>query len=134
MTTEEPHPTPVSEWTVVDGVLAKIAAFAASDTPGVARLQPHLSQTVTRAAAGVARRATRRGAPRMESRADPAAVAIERVATGELGLVVRVVATGNPPVITTATELHRRITEDLRRLAGIRADVCVQVLDVEAGA
>jgi len=117
--------TPVPELQVSDTALAKIAAHAAVTTAGVARLQPALTRVLHRAATSAAR-GHLPGPPVPASPADPAAVTIDHP-PGPVVVMVRIIATGQPPVLATVTTLQHRITAAVHELTGQAADVRIQV-------
>lgn len=63
------------------------------------------------------------------STADPDAVIVEAPADADAPRVVtvRIIATGQPPVLATATHLQRRIRDELQRITGQDNDVRVFV-------
>ena len=125
---------------VDDTVLAKIAAFEAAQTPGVARLHPYAMQAARQAVSSVARRATARlvgddaagPAPAGAGVADPAGVDVERdEPTGALTLTIRIVASTRPPILGVVKEVQQRVNLRIAELAGIVPVVVVNVLDVD---
>jgi uncharacterized alkaline shock family protein YloU len=113
---------PVPALQVSDNAIARIAAYAALTTPGVAWLHPAATRVLTRAAAGFVR--TR--PPRTP--ADLAAVTVEQAASpGPVRVTVRIVATGHPPVLATAAAVQQHVRDTLRQLADLDADVRVHV-------
>jgi len=109
---------------ISDHALAKLAAHAASGTPGVARLHPHLIRKLTHPATHRTSAAAHR--------ADPAAIDLRRDPHSDtVALTVRIVATTDPPVLSVVTSVQHRITTDLHRLAHLTAQVCVLVIDLD---
>lgn len=133
MTAGEPAAATTAATLVVgDRVLATLVAHSAVHTPGVQRLQP---RALRAALTGVVRAGGRRGA-RGRSSGAPAtqarevdAVEVERTA-GAVRATIAVVATDARPVVETVRDLHRRITDELARVAAVDAVVTVVVVDV----
>lgn len=121
-----PHNEPVLH--VSDRAIASIAAHLAAATPGVARLHPALVRALTRAATDALRQHVRPTSTE-RSTADPSAVIVEAPADveGPRVVTVRIIATGQPPVLATATHLQRRIRDELQRITGQDHDIRVFV-------
>lgn len=117
----DPRPAPVLQ--ISDQALASLAAHVAATTPGVARLHPPLARVITHVATRILRH------PRTTPDANTAAVTIEPPGTTDEPTIVRVriVATGQPSVVTTATTVQQRIGDELRRITGLPSDVRVLV-------
>jgi uncharacterized alkaline shock family protein YloU len=115
---------------VSDLVVAKIAAQAAADTPGVARLAPSLTtvikSTLTKAARSLINQ------PEAEAgRADPGAAEITHT-EGELTqITIRIIASGTPPVLPTVNAVHLAIHHAVQAIAPMPVDVTVLVVDTE---
>jgi len=121
-----PHRAPVLH--VSDRAVAAIAAHLAGTTPGVARLHPALVRALTRAATEALRQHVR---PTSTERgtADPGAVLVDAPADadGPRVVTVRIIATGQPPVLATATHLQHHIRDELQRITGQDTDVRILV-------
>lgn len=125
---------------VDDNVLARIAAFEAAQTPGVARLHPYVVQ----AARNVVNSAAKRAAAKLTSSepeghttpatdaADPAAVDVDvEDDSGALTLTIRIVASTQPPILTVIRELQQRINSRITEITGTVPVVIINVLDVD---
>lgn len=120
-----PHPD------VSDTALAEMVAQATADTPGVARLAPNLASRIKGAAARAVRQVT---APSIESarQPGPAAVDIEEPSdTTPLTVTIRIIATGDPPVIATLVAIHDTVTATLKAAGHPNSAVTVIVIDTE---
>lgn len=116
---------------VSDTALAKMIAQATADTPGVARLAPNLASRIKGAAVRAARQLT---APSIESarQADPAAIDIEEPSdTNPLAVTIRIIATGDPPVIATLAAIHDTVTATLKAAGHPDSAVTVIVIDTD---
>ncbi|MDQ2847961.1 MAG: hypothetical protein M3Y77_16780 [Actinomycetota bacterium] len=116
---------------VSDTALAKMVAQATADTPGVARLAPNLASRIKDAAVRAVRQVT---APAIESarHADPAAVDIEEPSdTTPLTVTIRIIATGDPPVIATLAAIHHTVTATLKAAGHPDSAVTVIVIGTE---
>lgn len=113
---------------VSDRAVAAIAAHLAATTPGVARLHPALVRALTRTATDVLPQHVRPTSTE-HSTADPGAVVIDvpAEADGPRVVTVRIIASGQPPVLATATHLQRRIRDELQRITGQHTDIRVFV-------
>ncbi len=130
----QPPPSPARpspQLQIADPVLAKIAAHVAVTTPGVARLHPPLARIVGRAAADAVRNRVLATESGSATAADPAAVSIDHPDQRPLVLVVRIIATGQPPVLTTAVTLQQRIHDALARVAEIDSDVRIHIVALD---
>ena len=139
-------PSNVPHLVIDDHTIAKIAAYRAANTPGVARLQPHLGRAVaaaatrrvTSTAAQLIRTARRDNAPVTTGHAatqdvatDTGAIDVDHnTATSTLRISVRIVASGHRSVYDTITALHEGLVADLRRLTDLSPEVRVYVLDL----
>ncbi len=121
-----PHGEPVLQ--VSDRAVASIAAHLAATTPGVARLHPALVRALTLTATDALRQHVRPTSTE-RSTADPAAVVVDAPAdaAGPRVVTVRIIATGQPPVLATATHLQRHIRDELQRITGQHAQIRVFV-------
>lgn len=119
-----PHREPVLR--VSDRTIATIAAHLAAATPGVARLHPAPLRALASAATAALRRQLR-PTNTERSTADPGAVIVEAPADtdGRRVVTVRIIATGQPPVLATATHLQLRIHDELQRITGQHTDIRV---------
>ncbi len=123
-----------------DTVLARIAAFEAAQTPGVARLHPYVLQAARNAVSTAAKRATAKltgddgvlDPPHAAENADPAAVDVEHdEETGALTLTVRIVASTRPPILDVVRELQQRVNSRITGMTGVIPVVVVNVLDID---
>lgn len=121
-----PHREPILH--VSDRAIASIAAHLAATTPGVARLHPALVRALKRTATDALRQHIRPTSTE-RSTADPGAVIVDAPADadGPRVVTVRIIATGEPPVLATATHLQRRIRDELQRITGQDTDIRVFV-------
>ena len=116
--------------TVDDLVLAKIAAQAASEVPGVARLAPTLTTVIKSTLTKAAR--TLVNQPEDDpGRADPGAVEIDRGGGDLTAVTVRIIATGNPTVRLTVDAVQLAVHHAIRTQAPTPIEVTVMVIDAE---
>ena len=112
-----------------DTALAKLAAQAAADTPGVRRLAPTLGERLKGAALRAARQLT--DAPPEDPRAaDPSAVDLDSE-DGGVEVAVRIVAALDPPVLITVAAVRDAVTAAMSGVGRPVASMTVTVVDVE---
>lgn len=101
--------------------LARLVAYLAHTTPGVAWLQPNLVRRIGSAA---------RGSLARERGADASAVSVAFAADGALELSVRIVTRLAPTPIDCVAALTSQITEEVEAVTGQPVRVFVEVTNV----
>ncbi|MDQ2845438.1 MAG: hypothetical protein M3Y77_03605 [Actinomycetota bacterium] len=117
--------------TVGNVTLAKVAAQAAVDTPGVARLAPSLTRVVKSAVSKTARKLRTVATPTANGRPEQDAVDIEQHNGGLTVITVRIIATGQPPVLDTVNAVQLGVRSAVLELTGTAVEISVVVIDTE---
>ncbi len=127
------NPRQFAQLHVSDRALRVLAAHAAAATPGVARLHVPLTRMFRPHLSLRSRWDPDRARPAYAD--DPRAVDVDRPdgGNGTVTVTIRVIATGQPPVLDTVTAVQQRAAETLHRLANTDADVHVHVTAIDAG-
>ena len=116
---------------VSDISIAKLAAQAAAEVPGVSRLAPSLTGLVRKAVSKTAQQLTGTAGTADRDAPDPGAVDVDRVDDAATQVTVRIIASGHPVVLETVTAVQVAVRETLRTLASLHAEVSVVVVDTE---
>lgn len=99
-----------TELRITDYALARLAAHIVRSTPGVARLQPHL----TRRAGTIARNLLNARTQTI----DAAAVSVTHTDDGGIDIAVRLVTYLHPPPIDVLRSLERRLVDEVSAMTG----------------
>ena len=117
--------------TVNDNSVAKLAAQASADVPGVSRLAPSLTGLVRKAVSKTAQQLTGTAGTADKEAPDPGAVDVERVDDAVTLVTVRIIASGHPVVLETVDAVQTAVRGTLRTLAAMEPEVSVIVVDTE---
>lgn len=124
--------TPPTRIELSDAALAKLVAHAAVITPGVNHLAPALPRVVKVAVGGIARRLTAASTEQTPNHADPAAVTVNATEIGITDVTVRLVATGNPPVLDTINAVQHNGQIEVKQLTERQINLTVMVVDTDS--
>ena len=117
---------------VSDVALAKIAAQAASEVPGVARLAPSLTKVLKSTLVQAAKTLVNQPDEQEDTeRADSRAVEIEHVNPDLATVTIRIIATGDPTVLLTVDAVQRAVQEAIDTHAPTPINVAVLVVGAE---
>ena len=116
---------------VNDASLAKIAAQAAADVPGVVRLAPSFTRILRKVATATAQRFAGTAHTRPADAPNPDAIEIEHLDDHVVQVTVRIIASGHPVVLDTVSAVGRAVHTALRKFATVDAAVIVLVVDTE---